>query len=125
MAGIVIFRYPSVLYVVPLYSNVKYNVSITSSVEYELYNSLKKSKLNLSICQNDKINIYLSLDVDNNTKAQYEKLSKLNINIFNKNDKFYNDICFTFSSDDNTDMILKDRREIYYKDYSEYCEEGC
>ena len=105
--------------------DIKYNVSITSSVEYELYNSLKKSKLNLSICQNDKINIYLALDVDNNTKAQYEKLSKLNINIFNKTDKFYNDICFTFSSDDNTDMILKDRREIYYKDYSEYCEEGC
>ena len=36
------------------------------------------------------------------------------IDLSNISDPFYNDICFLFTTEVNTDMSLKDRREEYY-----------
>jgi hypothetical protein len=46
------------------------------------------------------------------------------VNIYDINDKFYNDICFLFKSDVGTDMTLNDRREEYYVNRF-LCEDNC
>ena len=49
--------------------------------------------------------------------------SDLNIDIFNIEDSFFNDICYPFS-DSKSDTILKDRVLDIYQNYS-LCEIGC
>ena len=46
------------------------------------------------------------------------------IDLSNISDPFYNDICFLFTTEVNTDMSLKDRREEYYVNIS-LCENNC
>ena len=46
------------------------------------------------------------------------------IDIFNKSSEFFNDICSTFSSENGTDVPIKDRQNDYYQDIS-LCQEGC
>ena len=46
------------------------------------------------------------------------------VNLSNISDPFYNDLCFLFTSDVNTDMTLNDRRNEYYVNVS-LCENNC
>ena len=82
-------------------------------VEYPLYNYL-----NESVKVNKRNTVYL---VDN-IKQMYKDYPEVNLN--NISDQFYNDICFTFTSDVGTDMTLNDRRKEYFVNYS-LCEENC
>ena len=53
------------------------------------------------------------------------KLNQKSINIYNSSELFYNDICFTFSSEINgEDVTLKDRRKEYYVNIT-FCESTC
>ena len=47
------------------------------------------------------------------------------IDKYNKSSRFYNDICFTFTSEHGTDMILEDRRRDYNEKLTSMCEENC
>ena len=47
-----------------------------------------------------------------------------NLNLYDKDDKFFNSICFLFKSDANTDMAIEDRINEYYIDIS-LCENNC
>ena len=44
--------------------------------------------------------------------------------IFNSSSEFFNDICSTFTSENGTDVIIKDRQKDYYQNIS-FCLEGC
>ena len=57
-----------------------------------------------------------------NIKSFY--LKDPNIELYNINDPFFNDICCQFSSEINTDVTLNDRREEYYVNKS-LCEDNC
>ena len=46
------------------------------------------------------------------------------IELYNINDPFFNDICYQFSSEIDTDMTLDDRRKEYYVNKS-LCEDNC
>ena len=53
------------------------------------------------------------------------KLNQKSIDVFNSSDPFFNDICFTFSSEINgEDVTLKDRRKEYYVNIT-FCESTC
>ena len=47
-----------------------------------------------------------------------------NIELYNIHDPFFNDICFQFTSELDTDMTLNDRRKEYYINKS-LCEDNC
>jgi len=47
-----------------------------------------------------------------------------NIDFFNENNEFYNDICKTFTSEIGTDVTISDRIEAYSTKIS-LCENGC
>ena len=65
------------------------------------------------------------MTLDEHSLNLYVNLSSFGYDIFNKNDPFYNDICTIFSSEDETDVLLIDRRVTYYNDSIILCESGC
>ena len=49
----------------------------------------------------------------------------LNIDIINPASEYYNDICYTYTSKDGTDITLSDRKNIFVNDNLTVCEENC
>ena len=48
-----------------------------------------------------------------------------NINVYDREDPFFTDICYQYTYNENKDMILEDRVDIYYQDLSNICEKKC
>ena len=95
------------------------------NITYEVYEPINYTKLNLSICDNIPINIYVSLNLSEETNDIYEKIKELGYNMFNIDDPFYRDICTPYKSAFETDMLTDDRiNYIYYNEDSE-CQENC
>ena len=86
-------------------------------VEYEVFypfSSNNFSVLNLNYCKDMAIDISYPIDIPINEIDKYNKSSGL-----------YNDICYTLTTENETDINLKDRRnEFVDKNYS-ICEEDC
>ena len=86
-------------------------------IEYELYYPLNNSdnlnKLDLSLCKDTKIEISISVQI-NDTLDKY-----------NSSSDYYNDICTTITSSDGTDITLKDRRNDFVDNNMSLCEENC
>ena len=97
--------------------------AITNQIEYEVYNE-QKIKLDLSYCKDVKIKV--NYQIKNSSllnKTMISSYSQLGIDIFNKEDLFFNDICYPFSNE-NSDIILNDRVLDIYQNYS-LCENEC
>ena len=105
--------------------DVKLNESLPTNVQYKVYDPLTKKDLDLSICSDDKIIIDIPMILVGETRDLYQNLSSIGYDILNTKDPFYNDICTTFSSNDETDIILSDRRRTYYNENLIMCEDGC
>ena len=103
--------------------DIKVNENII--VFYELYNPVTKNKINLSICKNNKIEILTPIDIDDKLNNNYKELSNEGYNIFDPNDPFYNDVCSPYISENDTDIILLDRKKIFFNDNLTYCQSDC
>ena len=85
--------------------------------EYEVYypffgkNNL--TKLNLSSCQETKIEISVSVKLD-------DSLEK-----YNSRSDYYNDICYKTTSESGTDIPLKTRQNEFVSNNMTLCEENC
>ena len=97
------------------------------NVQYEIYESKNKTKLNLSLCDKDDIYFYIPIQLEEKTKKLYDDLNKQGYDLFNINDKFYKDICTPYKTENNTDIILSDRiNDIYYKNNNlTLCQDNC
>ena len=83
-------------------------------IEYEIYdNSNPKNKLNLNLCKNAKIDINIPVSIDENKLFKYDQSSA-----------FYNDICFPYTTEFKTDIILKDRRNEFIDKNMSLCEKN-
>ena len=85
-----------------------------SKIEYDVYAKLdgeKLTKLSLNSCENDKIS--LSIPVNN-----IDNIDKLN-----KKSGYYNDFCYTATSDSGTDITLQDRKNEYTS--QTVCQDDC
>ena len=94
----------------------------TEKVEYIVCDS-NGNKLNLSIC--DSIKIDITYSITNDDKANINMAQKLledNIDIYNINDSFYNDVCNNKNVGDN-DITLEDRKNDIFVNlcYEENC----
>lgn len=83
-------------------------------IEYEIYNSKTKEKLNLSICKDTKAKIYIPVSIDENNLFKY-----------NSSSEYYNDICYPYTTEYKTDIILEDRRNEYIDNAMSLCEKNC
>ena len=96
--------------------------SLTNQVEYAVFYG--KKQLNLSICENDKIEV--NYNIINSTSINLDmilKFSEIGVDILNSKDTFFTDICFPYS-ENNSDIILKDRTLCVYQNFSK-CDENC
>ena len=86
-------------------------------VEYEVYYLLYNqslSKLNLEPCKDANIEISIPVSIDDD-----------NIDKYNKNSKYYNDICSKTTSESGTDINLNDRKNEFINNNMTLCEENC
>ena len=83
-------------------------------IEYDIYSKNDEGnliRLNLTSCKNNKIS--LSIPVHNVG----------NIDILNSSSGYYNDFCYTATSDSGTDITLKDRKNEYTS--KAVCQDDC
>ena len=81
--------------------------------------------LDLSFCNDVKIDIHAPVEIDQDYLELIEQLKEQGYDILNPNDSFYNDICTTYSYVNNNNVILKDRKIDFYKPNLTLCEETC
>ena len=85
-------------------------------IEYNVYSKLfgkNLTKLNLTVCGNNKIDILLPVEIS-------ESLDKLN-----SSSGYYNDICYITTSDSGIDITLKDRKTEFIEGNKTTCQEDC
>ena len=85
-------------------------------IKYEVYYPLfgdSLIKLNLTVCKNSKIDLSIPTVIT-------ESLDKVN-----QSSGYYNDICYTYTSEDGTDISLSDRKEEFINNNLTVCEEDC
>ena len=85
-------------------------------VEYDVYCKLFRTnliKLNLTVCGKSKVSISIPVVIN-------DHLDKLN-----SSSGYYIDICYTTTSEDGTDISLKDRQTDYADNDKVVCQDGC
>ena len=83
-------------------------------IQYEIYSLNNRGNLNMDICKDQKIDILIPVSINE------DKLF-----IYNSSHEFYNDICFPYTSEKGTDIILQDRRNEYLNNNLSLCEKNC
>ena len=83
-------------------------------VEYEIYNYKTREKLDLNICNGMKVDLSFHANINEENLDKYDPKSS-----------FYNDVCYTYTSDSGTDVSLKDRKREYVENNLTLCEEDC
>ena len=97
--------------------------NLGKNTQIELYDYSGR-KLNLSVCKEDiKVMKYLG-DIEELDINSAKILSEQGLDVFNLNDKFFNDICHNFNSLDGKDIILTDRRKDIFQNAT-FCQNGC
>ena len=85
-------------------------------IDYEVYYPLLGGsliRLNLTACENTKIDISIPVTLNDD------------IDKINASSGFYNDICYTYTSPNGTDVPLSLRKEEFVKNNLTVCEEDC
>ena len=98
------------------------NQRLIDDVRYTIFNEEKKI-LDLSACEGKTIDIYYQLNASMVNMEKVISYANLGIDVFNIEDDFYNDVCYSYS-ENGADMILKDRISDIYENYS-LCENNC
>ena len=101
------------------------NISLERIIQYEVYHPFNKSKLDLSLCGNNKINIYTPVELSDQLLNLYNELKNKGYDLFNINSPFYQDICTPFKSPNGTDVPLSDRINYYYNNNETLCQSNC
>ena len=101
------------------------NKSTERSIQYEVYEPYNKTKLNLSICENITIGIYIPVIISEKLQNLYNELKDMGYDLFDINSPFYQDICSPYKSSDGTDVLLSDRINTYYNNEETTCQSNC
>ena len=97
--------------------------SLYNQIKYFVYNDQMK-ELDLSLCEEVETKIHYAIKNDSNLDiSSISDFQQLGIDILNIKDKFFSDLCYSYS-DSNNDMTIEDRIKYLYQNYS-LCEEGC
>ena len=83
-------------------------------IEYEIYNMKKKEILNLTICQDSTIDIEYLVSINDNNLIKH-----------NSSSDYYNNICYGYTTEKGTDIIIKDRRNEFINYNMSLCEKNC
>ena len=101
------------------------NISIEKNIQYEIFTLNSSKKLNLSVCKDTPVDIYIPIDLSKDTKFKYEDLKSQGYDLFDKNSSFYNDICTPYDSPNGTDVSLSTRNSEFYNATETSCQANC
>ena len=88
--------------------------SLIPIVGYEVFNPENMSKLNLSYCKEEHININIPVLIDENNLFKYDP----------KNE-YYTDECTPYTTEEGTDILLNDRHIEFNDNNMSLCENDC
>ena len=83
-------------------------------IGYEVFHPINKTKLDLSLCENETVDYHIPVDI----KEEY--LEKYNIS-----SDYYNDECSVYTTEDGTDIIILDRKKEFNDNNMFLCENNC
>ena len=86
-------------------------------IEYEVYclfNNNELKQLNLDKCKNEKIDISIPVNINND-----------NIDIYNQSSSYYNDLCSITDSKRKVDITINDRQNEFINNNMTLCEDNC
>ena len=92
--------------------NGKTGPSNIYGVYYPLIYPYKLESLDLTICEGSKINVVFPIELENPE-------------LYDIKHPYYNDICYSYSSDRGFDVTLNDRKQEYSDNNMSLCEENC
>ena len=111
------------------YYNISYNKKIymmkidnsqdgykIPKIEFYVYSKLNNTnliKLNLSVCSNINVDIFVPMEI------------KENLDILNTKSGYYNDICYSSTTDDGIYISLNVRKEKYINEKKAVCQDDC
>ena len=93
-------------------------------LSYAFYNSDTFERIDMSICEGEKIEVDVSISNSGSNITQAIEFDKLGVDVYDINHPFFNDICFTYTAENGRDVPLSERKKHYYQDVT-FCEEGC
>ena len=99
------------------------NSALVNEVQYAIF-APNGTQLDLSVC--DEVGIKVNVPIKDNDNINITLMSALTaegINIFDKGDPFFNDICVPYQSDDSAGMPFYKRKKLYMN--SSLCANGC
>ena len=101
---------PLLIYKIDYFSND----SLIPIIGYEIYNPKNLSLLNLSYCSNNTIKLYIPVEIDEKNLFRHDPKSN-----------YYTDNCNSYTTENGTDIILKDRQKEYKENNMSLCEDRC
>jgi hypothetical protein len=101
---------PLLIYKIDYFSND----SLIPIIGYEIYNPKNLSLLNLSYCSNNTIKLYIPVEIDEKNLFKHDPKSN-----------YYTDNCNSYTTENGTDIILKDRQKEYKENNMSLCEDRC
>ena len=88
--------------------------SLIPIIIYEVYHPTTKKKLDLKDCKDVLINYNIPISIDENNLFKYDPESE-----------YYTDICFPFSTENDTDILINDRHTEFNDNNMSICENNC
>ena len=101
------------------------NLSIEKNIQYEIYALNSTTKLNLSVCRDKPVDIYIPVELSKETKMKYDDLKSQGYHLFDKDSSFYTDICTPYDSENETDVPLSVRNSEFYNSTEVTCQKNC
>ena len=83
-------------------------------IGYEVYHPTKNYKLELSNCSDILVNLNIPISINENTLFKYDP-----------NSEYYTDECYSYTTENGTDIILNDRQNEYNDNNLSICESSC
>ena len=83
-------------------------------IRYQIYTDKIKEELNMEFCKDIKIIVNSPVSVDENFLFKHDP-----------SNPYYTDICYFYTTNDNADIILSDRKKEFNKNNMSLCESNC
>ena len=83
-------------------------------IGYEIYHPINNSQLDLKYCEDILVKINIPVSINEDSLYKYDP-----------NSEYYNDECYTYTTENGTDIILNDRQNEFINNNLSLCEENC
>ena len=83
-------------------------------VGYEIYHPENQTKLDLSYCKEILIKLNIPVNIDESNLFKHDP-----------NSGYYTDNCYSYTTDEGTDILLSDRKKEFLKNNMSLCESNC